>query len=484
MTKDIDVLFIYTNINGYHSDTYNFGIGYLSSILKDNGFSTSLVIAKSKNDYKTVLKTVLEHRPRVIGLSSVSSQFVFVSDIAKMIKKIYNCTIVCGGVHPTIFPDSLYSVPFFDGFFIGESEFPFLDFVTTVIKREDYKAIDNFCFINRGRLVKNKLRARIKNLEQLPFPDREIFNYQSIIDETDGVATIITNRGCPFNCTYCSNHAIANVYRQERNVTRYNSVEKVFAEIDMLRSKFKFNKLYFIDDLFILNKSWLSNFLAEYKNRFNIPFMCHVRPDVCTREIIFKLKDAGCYKVFLAIESANDYIRNVVMKRNISKIQLENAFMWAKEAGLETLSVNIIGVPGETEETIWETINFNRRMNPTISGTNIYSPYEGTELGDLCRQNGLIRDIDSRSFLDRRQTKLNLSTISSKKLNRFCDRFQYLVYKDIDNKKAKQALLKIWGRRYSRIEGILLFGFLLKKFRKVAKIIGKKILFNSTMQAS
>ena len=186
-------------------------------------------------------------------------------------------------------------------------------------------------------------------MEQLPFPDRDIFNYQSIIDENDNMATIITNRGCPFNCTYCSNHAIANAYGAERNLTRYNSVENVLAEIDMLRSKFKFKKLWFFDDLFILNRAWLNEFLSKYKKRLDIPFICQVRPDVCTKEIILALKEAGCYKVFLSIESANDYIRNIVMKRNILKAQLENSFMWAKEACLETLSANIIGVPGETE---------------------------------------------------------------------------------------------------------------------------------------
>jgi radical SAM superfamily enzyme YgiQ (UPF0313 family) len=206
--------------------------------------------------------------------------------------------------------------------------------------------------------------------------------------------------------------------------------------------------------------------------------MCQIRPNVCTREIIFQLKEAGCYKVFVAIESANDYIRNVVMKRNITKTQLENSFMWAKEAGLETLSVNIIGVPGETEETIFETINFNRRMNPTSAGANIYSPYEGTELGDYCRKQGLVKEIDAHSFLDRRQTRLILPTISPKKLIRFHDRFQFLIYKDIDSQKARQALVKIWGRRYGRLEDVLLFGFLFRKIRKTVKAIGEKILLN------
>lgn len=478
MIKAVDVLFIFTDINGYYPETYNFGIGYLSSVLKENGFSTSLLIVRSKEDYKNVLNTVLELKPKIVGFTSVSSQFVFVSDLAKMIKEIHKCTIVCGGVHVTIFPECLSSVPFFDGFFIGESEFSFLEFVSAAVRGGDYKGTDNFCYMEGGRIVKNRLRERIKEIDRLPFSDRDIFNYQSIIDESDGMAQVLTNRGCPFSCTYCSNHAIARVYGEGRNITRYHSVKYALTEIDMLKSKFKFKTLWFIDDLFILNKPWLNDFLSEYKKRFSIPFMCQLRPDVCTREVVFRLKEAGCYKVFLSIESANDYIRNTVMKRNITKSQLENAFMWAKEAELEILSANIIGVPGETEESIMETINFNRKMNPTIAGINIFSPYEGTELGDYCREKGLIREIDSHSFFDRRQTKLMLPTISRSKLKRFHDNFQYLVYKDIDVQKTKQALLKIWSTRYAGLEELFLFGPVFKKLRKTVKALGRRMLLN------
>lgn len=478
-----DVLFIYTNINAFHSDTYSFGIAYLSSVLKNNGFSTMLEIVKSKDDYERVLRTVLEYRPKVVGFTSVSSQFVFVFDLAKKIRDIYECVIVCGGVHPTIFPDCIFSAPSFDGFFIGESEFSFLDFVSKVVKKDNYKDVDNFYYLCGSKLIKNRLKPRINSLAELPFPDRDIYNYQSMIDEDNGVARIMTSRGCPFNCTYCSNHAIARAYENNKNIIRYNTVEKSMAEIEMLKSKYKFDKLWFMDDLFILNREWLDVFLHEYKKRFDIPFMCQIRPNVCTRDAIFKLKEAGCYKIFLAVESANDYIRNVVMKRNITKTQLENTFKWAKEAGIETLSVNIIGVPGETEATIMETIDFNRRMNPTIAGVNIYSPYEGTELGDYCRKEGLIRDTNLHRFFDRRQSRLVLPTISSSKLMRLYDRFQYLVYKDVDLEKSRQFLLEMWVKRYIKLENNILYGFLFKFIRKIkiarlARFIYKKMLFN------
>jgi radical SAM superfamily enzyme YgiQ (UPF0313 family) len=468
--KTVDVLFIYTNINGYHLDTYSFGIGYLSSVLKKHGFTTRLEVVRNKKGYKDALKAVLESRPLIIGFTSVSSQFVFVSDLAKMVRRIYKGIVLCGGVHPTIFPNALVSVPQFDGFFIGESEFSFLDFASKVKKNEDVKDVDNFCYVANGKILKNKLRPQVKNLEELPFSDRDIYDYQSIIDANEGVATIMTGRGCPFCCTYCSNHAIARIYGKANNAIRHNSVDNSLREVDMLRTKYKFSRLWFIDDLFVLNKAWLDEFLYKYKQRLNIPFMCHIRPNVCTRDMMFKLKEAGCFRIFLAVESANDYIRNTVMKRNISKEEMENTFKWAKEAGIETLSVNIIGVPGETKETVMETINFNKKMNPSLVGVNIYSPYEGTELGDYCRKNGLIRKINLHSFLDRRESRLKLNTIGRSELAGLYDKFQYLVYKDVDQKKATFFLAEFRKRRYRRLENKPCFNFLFKIARGLKNI--------------
>ena len=479
MSKERDILFVYTNVNGFHQDTYSFGIGYLSAVLKNNGFYPTLEVVKSRKDYKKVLKTVLEIKPKVVGFTSVSSQFVFVSELATMIKKIHNCIIVCGGVHPTIFPDCLFSAPALDGVFIGESELSFLDFVKEVKNGNDYKKVDNFCYINYGELIKNKLRPRIENLDLLPLPDRDIYDYQSIIDETDGMAKMISSRGCPFHCTYCSNHALAGIYGQKSNTIRYNSVERALQEVESLKNKYRFQRLYFSDDIFILNRQWLDLFLTKYKKRFKIPFMCHIKPAVTTKDILLKLKEAGCYRVFLAIESANNHIRNILMKRAVTKSQLENNFHWAKEVGVETQSVNIIGVPGETEETILETIELNRKVNPTLVGVSIFSPYEGTELGDYCRTNGLLRKTNSRYFSDRRDSRLNLPTISNRRLMRLYDRFQYLIYKDIDPIKARKAF---WRSYYGRLEQSILFGYFFRRFRKTAILIGKKLVVNQSQK--
>ena len=163
----IDVLFIYTNIHGFHLDVYNFGVGYLSSVLKNNGFKTKLSIVRTKSDYQDVLRVVQTHKPKVIGFSSVSSQFVFVAELAKEIKEIYNCVIVCGGVHTTIFPECLQSAPALDGVFIGECEEPFLNFVTAVDRNDNFKTCKNFCYMENGEMVKNSLSPRISNFREV-----------------------------------------------------------------------------------------------------------------------------------------------------------------------------------------------------------------------------------------------------------------------------------------------------------------------------
>jgi len=467
MAGNTDILFVYTNINGFHSDTYSFGVGYLSSVLKENGFKTALVVVKTKRDYSNVLKAISEYKPKVVGFTAVSSQFVFISDLSRMIKSMHDCIAVCGGVHPTIFPDCIKYAPYLDGIFRGECESSFLDFTSLVVSGKDHKDVDNFCYLDNGRLVMNKLRPRILNIETLPFPDRDMYDYQSIIDANGGTATIMASRGCPFSCTYCCNHAIARVYGEERNVIRHNSVEKSLAEIDILRSKYRFDKLWYIDDLFVFNRQWLDRFLFEYKKKFSIPFMCQIRPNACSRDMLFNLKDAGCFRIFVAIESANDYIRNTVMKRNITKQQIEDTFVWAKEAGLETLSSNIIGVPGETEETVMEAVDFNRRMNPTAVGINIFSPYEGTVLGDYCHKSGFVRNVDARLFSDRKQSMLSLPTIKNDTLMRLFDSFNYLVYKEIDPVRARQILI---NRYFKKLENVFLLGALFRILRKVRKV--------------
>lgn len=139
------ILFVYTNVNGFHADTYSFGLASLISYMNGLGHEVESVIVRENRQYAYVYDAVKKFDPRIVGFSSVSSQFPVVKEIAAEVKKLAPQIItVCGGIHATIFPESLFETPSLDGAFIRESELAFVDFVSLVERNESYWECNNF----------------------------------------------------------------------------------------------------------------------------------------------------------------------------------------------------------------------------------------------------------------------------------------------------------------------------------------------------
>lgn len=354
----MNVLFIYPNINGYHEDTYAFGLASIVSIAKSSGYNAKVIIVKTKQDYSKVVEYISAYNPKVVGFTSVSSQFNFVKEMAADIKKINSDTIiVCGGVHPTINPECVLESDFLDGIFMGESDYSFAEFLETIENDGFYKKTDNLAYVENGELIVNKLKPLITDLDTLPFPDREIYPFEETLN-TVGYAPFLFSRGCPFLCSYCSNHAIAKAYNLPRNHPRYRSAELSIREIEMTLSKYPIKTVMIQDDIFGFDKKWRIEFLNKYKERIGIKFQCLLRVNFIDEEFIRLLKDAGCYRISIGVESGNEYVRSEIMNRQMSNENIINAFDLAHKYGLQTNAINIIGVPGETEEMLWDTIKF------------------------------------------------------------------------------------------------------------------------------
>ena len=436
------ILFIYTNINGSHEDCYSLGLASIVSVTKINGHCTKVIVIRSKEDYSGILNEVSRFKPQIVGFSSVSSQFNFVKEIAKLIKEKYpDILTVCGGVHPTINPDCIAETNFLDGIFVGESENSFVEFLSKAENSKPYKATDNFAYIDDGKLIINKLKPLILNLDTLPYPDREIYPFEDTLKKVD-YAPFFFSRGCPYLCSYCSNHAIAKVYNLPVNNPRYRSPESSICEIEEVISRFRVKKILIGDDIFGLDKKWREEFCKEYKKRINIKFICLLRANVVDEEFVRLLKEAGCYRISIGIESGNEYVRNHIMNRRISDEQIVKAFDIAHKYGLYTNAINIVGVPGETKEMIWDTINLNRRVKPTSSGVNIFYPYKGTKLGDYCFEKDLVSKDLYRTFSnERRETILNYSDKYKRELSYYVKNWEKLVY-PFDLKRNLMALLR------------------------------------------
>jgi radical SAM superfamily enzyme YgiQ (UPF0313 family) len=441
------VLCVYPNINGFHDDSYHFGLASIVSVVRDAGHEVRVMAVTKTEQYDEFVEEVDSFGPAVIGFSSVSSQFGFVRDMAFLVKKTSPSILtVCGGVHPTIYPDALLDSEMLDAFFVGESEHSFLEFIEKVEAGEPYLDSDNLAYVKDGLVTRNKMKPLVENLDELPHPDKEIFPYEKTVKDL-GYAPFFFTRGCPYVCTYCSNQALADIYERARNFPRFRTPESCVSEIEEVIEKYDehIDYVYIGDDIFGLNTEWRQEFCALYKARVKKKFRILLRVEMINDTLLTMLKDAGCFKIFFGVESGNEEMRREVMQRKMSNKTIIDAFDLCRKYGIETLAVNIIGMPGETEEMIWDTIKLNRRLRPSVSGVNIFYPYLGTELGDKCFEEGLVDADKFPTFSnERRESCLNYPGEYKQMLSYYYDNWDILVYPYNPKLRAKQVLKMFW----------------------------------------
>lgn len=432
------ILFVITNINGFYGDAYSFGLASLASVARDKGCEYDYSVMNNMTDFELFPRRVEEMKPDMICYTSVSSQFMYVKKLAENVK----CGIqVCGGVHPTIFPECLLGSDALSGIFVGESELAFADFIDNPVR-----TTKNFVHVENGKLVKNQLYPLISDLDSLSFPEREKYGYQRFID-TDGHATFLFNRGCPYLCTYCSNHALAKVYNMKVNKPRFKSPKRCIEEIRQVAKIFSFKKIFFGDDIFGLDRNWLEDFCSLYIKEINLEFTCQLRVNIVDESMVRTLKRAGCVRVSCGIESGSDFVRNTIMERNVSREQILRAYGLFRKYRMKSNAINIIGLPHETEKDIWDTIKLNRAIRATGTGTNIFYPYKGTKLGDYCFANGMVNDGYDDFSRERRESVLNFPEEHKKKLVYLRENWSLVVYRTDPFKYADYLLRQVLRAR-------------------------------------
>lgn len=475
----MNIMFVHQNINAFDFDDYHVGLAYIVSMTVREGHDVRVLSVTNKSGYALLIDEVKSFKPVVIGFSSVSSQFVFVKQMSAMVKKLFpEILIVCGGIHPTLFPSALLETKDIDGFFIGESEFSFVEFLGKIENGDCYKDTENFAYTENNNVIQNKLKPINMDLDSLPSPNKKLFPFQKIIDRCC-YAPFHFTRGCPYKCTYCCNETLASIYGGAGNKIRARSPEASINEIEAVIKEY--NNIDFIsiqDDVLGKDDNWRREFCEKYKKCITKKFMCNLRVDMVNEDLVLMLKDAGCFRVLFGVESGNEYIRKEVMNRKMITEKIIKSFDLCNKHGLATVAVNIIGVPGETEEMIWDTIRLNRRLRPTESGVNIFYPYHGTKLGDQCFAQGLVDEEKYKSFSsERRETVLKFSEEHSKVLRDFYENWQILIYPYNLDFRIRKFLEKIGITRQEyaefryRLRNFLIKIRILKFVRKIKKYL-------------
>lgn len=354
------------------------GILYLSSALKNARHETAICDASID---KEVIKTFNDFDPDIIGFSITTSTYMDYVSISKQLKaikpKLYS---IFGGPHCTFHPEFFRDIPSIDAICLGEGEDAIVDFVNRIKCGSGYENTPNFHVKQNGAIITNKVRPLISNLDNIPFPDRDLLNRYPHVSRFP-VKTFITTRGCPYNCSYCFNYAYAELYENKGRRVRLRTVENVLREIENERSKHSIDFINFEDDIFGMNLSWLKEFAEKYPMRIGIPYCCNVRVEYINEEVVRLLKKSGCHTCVMGIESGNYSIRKELLNRDMTSEHIVQACHLIRSEGIVLEAENILGLPGVSYSQEKETILLNIKCQPDYPASYIFQPQPKTTLG-------------------------------------------------------------------------------------------------------
>ena len=368
-------------------------IPLLSALAKKEGCLVEL-IDFSANPGKAS-NAVISSAPDIVCYSICSSEAGRYLEINRILKSKADFFSLFGGPHPTFFPDFIEEDGV-DAICRGEGDISFPLFLKYFGGDEVYNT-PNFYFKTDNKIIKNELTVLVQDLDGLPFPDRDIVYSKSHFMARNPVKTFFAGRGCPFDCSYCFNHSFNEMYKGKGSILRVKSVGYLFTEIRAVRERYPLTFIKFHDDIFGADKGWLAEFAQRYPREIGLPFLNYARPNMVSEDYAASLKKAGCFSVCLAVESGNEKTRNRILNRGLTNEQIESACAILNRCGLRIYSLNMIGLPGESEKEISETIEFNRRIKAAFTDASILQPYPGTQINKYCRENGYLGD-DTKVF--------------------------------------------------------------------------------------
>ncbi len=407
------VLFIYPNLNAQIG--FNYGISYISGLLKSEGIETFLLNINADLGYPLDLdrikRDVLRIAPDLIGFSVLTNQYKYALEIAASLRTYYDRPIVFGGIHPTMDPQGTLKEPVLDSICVGEGEEAFLE----SIRAGGPAGVRNMGYRDGSRVVLEPLRP-YTDLSRLPPKDYEIFDFQRMIDAKDGWVGLLASRGCPFRCTYCLNHRIIKVYKDSghlpKDYIRRHTVDQVVGEIDSLLSRYNGIRMFiFDDDLFTFDKNWLREFAEKYRSVTRTGFVCNAHVRMFDEEAAAYLKQAGCRIVKFGVESGSERIRRTVLSRYMTNNDIEAAFRAAHKFGLHTSAFVMIGLPGEEKEDVQETVRLLSKLQPGRFRWTLFFPFVGTRAFEIAQSAGAIdfgKMADLDNFTD--ETCMDLGT--------------------------------------------------------------------------
>ena len=402
--------------------TPHLGLAYLAAVSEKRG--DEVVIFDADVECQPVTEFIQEFRPHIVGITANTPQVKQAWRTARAIKEVTDVPVVLGGPHVSVLPEESCEKPYVDIVVRGEGEDSWIDICKRLERfLQDQPAycseaffhpeneIFAHCFgityrTSDGQIHNNPDRASIADLDGLPWPAYHLFkmdrytNLQPATDHVDGARSfsIMTSRGCPYRCTFCSQSIMPIKWRSR-------SPENVIAEWRHLVEDMGAQEIGILDDsanIRVKRMEELGRALIE-NNLNHVPwiFVNGIRANLASKELLMLLKTAGLKRVAFGVETGDEDILLSIDKK-VDHDTIRQAFKNAKDVGLETIAFLIIGLPGETRETMQRTIDFAIELDPLIANFSMMTPYPGTKVYEIVKRQGrfLINDWEDYVFFE------------------------------------------------------------------------------------
>jgi anaerobic magnesium-protoporphyrin IX monomethyl ester cyclase len=361
------------------------GLGYIAAALKKRGFEVELVDCTFMQQRQAV-ERIKRAEPQIVGFYSMFSMKKTALELAHTLKNegLDNCLFVVGGPLPSWSPESFLDI--FDVVAVGEGEQTMSDLADCVAQGKKLSGVKGLIFRDNKQIVNTGPREFIENLNNLSFPSRDLFDndaYKKYYLDNFGYSTtsMITSRGCPFSCDFCSRPIFGADMR-----TR--SVKNIVDEVEEI-ARLGYDRVWFADDCFTLNRNHLLDVCDEIAQRcLDVGWECLSRVDTMDTQVAKGMKRAGCIGVFFGIESGNDSVLSI-MKKRITTTQAQRAVYAAKAAGLKVGAFFIVGYPGESNKTVLDTVRFASGLPLDYLSFTLPYPIPGTPLYERVKDHGV-----------------------------------------------------------------------------------------------
>jgi anaerobic magnesium-protoporphyrin IX monomethyl ester cyclase len=367
------------------------GLGYLGAILEKNRYEVDVIDCQVlKLSYKDFRIEIGKHRPDIVGLTSTTLTYLSALRLARIVKEVLpDCLIFIGGPHVTFWDkEALEECPALEVIIRREGEYTLLELVQKVEEGKDFSDVLGITYRKEGKIVKNPDRPYIEDLDSLPFPARHLWPMEKLRKYED-ILYLAASRGCVFWCEFCA------TVRMHGRKFRMRSPKNIVDELEFLYKTYGITNFTFCDDAFTVDPERTKELCKLIIDRnLKIKWNCGTRIDMLTRDLLISMREAGCVSVWSGVESGSQTVLDA-MHKGITTEQTLRVYCWIRELGLKPVPNVILGFPGETKESAWETIKFVEKISPDEVGFyNIATPFPGTPLYDSVKERGWLRVTD------------------------------------------------------------------------------------------